>query len=86
MCHKSDREREIRQRNLLTTDEWPSLAAPALVMAHVDAPDDYLQTALTIAELMPNATLYEVHEASHWPHFEQPELFNEVAKSFLRGG
>jgi 2-hydroxy-6-oxonona-2,4-dienedioate hydrolase len=75
---------EIRQRNLLTEQEWAALDAPTLVMAHVDAPDDYLTTAVTIAELMPNATLSEVHGASHWPHFEQPDLFNEVATAFLQ--
>lgn len=76
---------EVRARNLLTTTEWASITAPTLAIAHVDAPDDYLTTARRIVELMPNATLAEIHNASHWPHFEQPDAFNAVALNFLRG-
>jgi 2-hydroxy-6-oxonona-2,4-dienedioate hydrolase len=75
----------VRQRNLLTDDEWAAIAAPALIIAHVDAPDDYLRTGLAIAELMPNATVAEVHHVSHWPQFEQPDVFNTLALDFLSG-
>lgn len=74
---------EIRKRNLLTTDEWSSIATPALIIAHVDSPDAYLETAHAIVELMPNATVVDVHQAAHWPHFEQPTLFNQLAVDFL---
>jgi 2-hydroxy-6-oxonona-2,4-dienedioate hydrolase len=76
---------EIRQRNLLTDDEWAAISAPTLVIAHVDAPDNYLHTGLAIAKMMPNATVAEVHEASHWPQYEQPETFNALALDFLSG-
>ncbi|MEU4169241.1 alpha/beta hydrolase [Streptomyces sp. NPDC026665] len=76
---------EIRRRNLLTSDEWASITAPTLAVAHVDAPDDYLETARTIVTLMPHASLLEIREASHWPHFEQPARFNQAALEFLRG-
>jgi 2-hydroxy-6-oxonona-2,4-dienedioate hydrolase len=76
---------EVRQRNLLTNDEWAAISAPALIIAHVDAPDDYLRTGLAIAEMMPNATVAELHEVSHWPQFEQPDAFNALALDFLSG-
>jgi 2-hydroxy-6-oxonona-2,4-dienedioate hydrolase len=76
---------EVRQRNLLRHDEWAAIAAPALIIAHVDAPDDYLRTGLAIAELMPNATVAELHQVSHWPQFEQPDAFNALALDFLSG-
>lgn len=76
---------EVRQRNLLTDDEWAAIAAPALIIAHVDAPDDYLRTGLAIAELMPNATVAELHQVSHWPQFERPDAFNALALDFLSG-
>lgn len=74
---------EVRQRNLLTNDEWAAIAAPALIIAHVDAPDDYLRTGLAIAEMMPNATIAEMQQVSHWPQFERPEAFNALALDFL---
>lgn len=76
---------EVRQRNLLTNGEWAAITAPALVIAHVDAPDDYLRTGLAIAELMPNATVAEMRQVSHWPQFEQPDAFNALALDFLSG-
>lgn len=77
---------ETRRQNLLTREEWASIAAPTLAIAHVDAPDDYLTTARTIVELIPDASLLEIHRASHWPHFEQPAVFNAAALNFLLKG
>ncbi len=74
---------EVRQRNLLTDDEWAAIAAPTLIIAHVDAPDDYLRTGLAIGELMPNATVAEMRRVSHWPQFESPDVFNALALEFL---
>jgi 2-hydroxy-6-oxonona-2,4-dienedioate hydrolase len=77
---------EVRRRNLLTPDEWASISAPTLIIAHVDAPDDYLTTGRAIAELMPAATVADVPRAGHWPHFEQADVFNAIAADFLRHG
>jgi 2-hydroxy-6-oxonona-2,4-dienedioate hydrolase len=74
---------EVRQRNLITSEEWAAITAPTLIIAHVDSPDDYLKTAFAIATMMPNATLTEVHKVSHWPQFERPDVFNELAIEFL---
>lgn len=77
---------DIRRRNLLTPDEWAAITAPTLIIAHVDAPDDYLTTGRAIAKLIPHATVADVPRAGHWPHFEQAEIFNALAENFLRNG
>lgn len=76
---------EIRARNNLTEAEWRKVAAPTLVVAHVDSPDLYLTTANAVARLLSNATRAEMRETSHWSQFEKPEEFNRIAVDFLRG-
>lgn len=74
---------EVRARNLLSKEEWAAIPVPTLIIAHVDAPDDFLTTAREIEQLIPNARVAEIHQARHWPHFEQPEAFNAAARDFL---
>lgn len=78
-------DKEVRARNNLSEAEWRSIDVPVLIVAHVDAPDLYLETADQIIHLLPNAKRVEMHHTSHWSHFEDPQTFNAIALQFLRG-
>lgn len=77
---------DIRARNNLTEEQWRSIQVPALVVAHVDAPDLYLTSANAVSDLLPNAERVEIHETAHWAQWEQWEAFNRIAIQFLNGG
>lgn len=72
-----------RARNLLTKDEWRSIEAPALVVASGKDHGEYQSTAVQVARLMPHAEVLEMPEVRHWPHFEDPAVFNRAAVEFL---
>ena len=77
-------EPEIRQRNLLSEQEWQSIAAPALVVGSLADKDEYLETARRVSRLMPRAQYVEMEGVGHWPHFEDPGRFNALCLDFLR--
>ncbi len=74
---------EIRERNLISEDEWRKITAPTLVIGSVDDPNIFLDTARKIMTLMPNATYAEMKHVGHWPQFEDPRAFNELNLRFL---
>lgn len=75
---------ETRQRNLLSEEEWAAIGAPALVVASGRDHNEYENTARRVQRLIPGAELLEMPDSRHWPHFEQPDIFNEAAIRFLR--
>jgi pimeloyl-ACP methyl ester carboxylesterase len=76
---------EVRERNLITEDEWAAIAVPVLVIASGKDHNEYQSTARKVAGLIPNARVLEMPQARHWPHFEDPGTFNAAAVRFLRG-
>lgn len=76
---------DIRARNLLSEQEWAAIAVPALVVASGKDHNEYQGTAHRVARLIPRAQLLELPHVRHWPHFEDPELFNGAAVRFLLG-
>jgi pimeloyl-ACP methyl ester carboxylesterase len=76
---------EARDRNLLTEQQWSSIQAPALVVASGQDHGEYQNTAQRVARLIPQADVFEMPDVRHWPHFEDPEAFNEAAIRFLLG-
>jgi pimeloyl-ACP methyl ester carboxylesterase len=78
-------EAEVRDRNLISEDQWRTIAAPALVVASGKDHNEYENTSRRVAALMPNAQLLEMPHVRHWPHFEDPETFNQASLSFLLG-
>ncbi|WP_333674437.1 alpha/beta fold hydrolase [Glutamicibacter sp.] len=68
---------------MLTAEQWSSVNLPLLVIASVDAPNMFLDNAYKIAQLAPQAQLVELEGCDHWPQFEQPEAFHQVALDFL---
>jgi pimeloyl-ACP methyl ester carboxylesterase len=76
---------DVRARNLLSEEQWRSIAAPALVVASGKDHNEYENTSRRVASLMPHAELLEMPHVRHWPHFEDAETFNEAALRFLSG-
>jgi 2-hydroxy-6-oxonona-2,4-dienedioate hydrolase len=75
---------EIRDRNLLTEEEWGRIEAPTLVIASGEG-NEYTDTSRWVAARLPNATLVEMPHVKHWPHWEDAEFFNEASLKFLLG-
>jgi 2-hydroxy-6-oxonona-2,4-dienedioate hydrolase len=76
-------EPEVRDRNLITEKEWGMIDAPTLVIASGKDYSEYESTARRVSVLMPNARVFEMPDVRHWPHFEDPDRFNEAAIEFL---
>lgn len=74
---------DIREQNLLHESEWRAIKAKMLVIASIEDKGDYLKTAYCIGEINPNATVIDMPNVNHWPHFENPEEFNAIAIEFL---
>jgi pimeloyl-ACP methyl ester carboxylesterase len=72
-----------RDRNLLTEAQWSAIKAPTLVVASGKDHGEYQSTARRVAALIPDAEVFDMPEVRHWPHFEDPEAFNEAAVRFL---
>jgi len=76
---------QVRERNLIPPDQWQRIAAPTLVVASGRDHGEYQSTARRVAGLIPNSEVLEMPEVRHWPHFEDPQLFNPAALRFLLG-
>jgi 2-hydroxy-6-oxonona-2,4-dienedioate hydrolase len=74
---------EVYNRNRIPDADWRTLHAPTLVVAAVDHHDVFLDTAKTIAKLIPNASVFEMKNCSHWPQMEDPDTFNKRSLAFL---
>jgi 2-hydroxy-6-oxonona-2,4-dienedioate hydrolase len=75
----------IRDRNLISEDEWKTIQAPAFIVASGKDHNEYENTSRRVAALMPNAELFEMPHVRHWPHFEDPDTFNQASLRFLLG-
>jgi 2-hydroxy-6-oxonona-2,4-dienedioate hydrolase len=73
-----------RERNLIPEADWKAIAVPTLVVASGRDHGEYQSTARRVAELIPDARVLEMPETKHWPHFEDPDVFNAAALEFLR--
>lgn len=77
---------EVRERNLLSEQEWASIQAPSLVIASGKDHNEYQSTANRISEMIPEVEVLNMPHVKHWPHFEDPGTFNEAALTFLGKG
>ena len=75
---------DVRIRNNIPEADWRKIAAPTLVIASVDDKNIWLDTAYELARIIPDVRLVEMREVNHWPHFEEPEIFNRLSLSFLK--
>ncbi|ORB45409.1 alpha/beta hydrolase [Mycobacterium paraseoulense] len=76
---------EARDRNLIAEADWRSISSPVTVVASGRDHGVYQETATSIAALIPDARVLEMPEVRHWPHFEDPDMFNAAAVAFLVG-
>jgi 2-hydroxy-6-oxonona-2,4-dienedioate hydrolase len=74
---------ETRDRNLISEEQWASIEAPTLVVASGKDHGEYQSTARRVADYLPKSEVFEMPEVRHWPHFEDPDAFNEAALRFL---
>jgi 2-hydroxy-6-oxonona-2,4-dienedioate hydrolase len=74
---------EIRERNLISEDEWRRIAAPTLLIGSVDDPNVFLDTARKVSTLIQSPTYVEMKNVGHWPQFEDPQTFNALNLRFL---
>lgn len=78
-------DREIRERNLLADEDWARLTQPALFIASDKDHDEYQSTAYKAAAMTPRGDVAKMPGTAHWPHFEDPDTFNELVLGFLTG-
>jgi len=74
---------EVYNRNRIPEADWRTLRAPTLVVAAVDHRDVFLDTAMALAKLIPNVSVFEMNNCSHWPQMEDPDTFNKRSLAFL---
>ena len=74
---------EVYNRNRIPEADWRTLRAPTLVVAAVDHHDVFLDTAMALAKLIPNVSVFEMKNCSHWPQMEDPDTFNKRSLAFL---
>lgn len=77
-------EPEIRQRNLLTTDQWRAITVPTLVVASAKDHAEYTTTARQVLELLPKGEVLEMPHVAHWAAFEDPDTFLARTIPFLQ--
>jgi 2-hydroxy-6-oxonona-2,4-dienedioate hydrolase len=61
---------DVYTRNRIPDEDWKRLRGPTLVVAAVDHADVFLDTARTIAKLIPNIRVAEMRNCSYWPQME----------------
>lgn len=76
---------EIRQRNLLSADEWGSIVAPTLVLWTSHDPTASVDEGRKISEMIPGARFVVMQDCGHWPQFEKAGEFNQIHLGFLSG-
>jgi 2-hydroxy-6-oxonona-2,4-dienedioate hydrolase len=74
---------EIRQRNMISAEQFGSIKAPTLVLWTSHDPTATPDEGKQIADLIPNSTFVVMNECGHWPQFEDPETFNRIHLDFL---
>jgi len=79
-------EPEIRRRNLILTDEWRAIAAPALVIWTSHDPTAPASVGQEIAALVPGAEFVLMEDCGHWPQFEDSATFDRLHLDFLSRG
>jgi 2-hydroxy-6-oxonona-2,4-dienedioate hydrolase len=78
-------EMETRRRNLLSDDEWRSIAAETLVLWTTHDPTNPPAEGRRISQLIPGAHFIVMNDCGHWPQFEDPNTFNAAHIAFLTG-
>ena len=75
---------EIRQRNLLKTEDLARISAPTLVIWGRENPFADVPEATKMQEAIPGAELELFERCGHGPQHEHADRYNELAIRFLR--
>ncbi len=76
---------DVRERNLVTEEEWRGVDKPIFIILAPDDNPDYTTTGKRIAELAPDVRTLTIEKVKHWAHFEAPDIFNPANLEFLLG-
>ena len=76
-------EVDVRRRNMITNEDLKSIAAPVLVIWTSADPSGPPSAGMELAGTLPRGRFHLMHDAGHWPQWEQPEQFNQVVLDFL---
>jgi 2-hydroxy-6-oxonona-2,4-dienedioate hydrolase len=76
---------EIRQRNLMTANDYGAITAPTLVLWTSDDPTADTTEGRRISEMIPGARFEVMEGCGHWPQYEDPKTFNRLHIDFLLG-
>jgi 2-hydroxy-6-oxonona-2,4-dienedioate hydrolase len=75
-------DHELRIRNSFTREELRSVRQPVLGVCEVN--DRLLPMTQAMFRCLSNGRLVRVDGVGHWPHYEAPHQFNDLALEFLR--
>jgi 2-hydroxy-6-oxonona-2,4-dienedioate hydrolase len=76
---------EIRQRNLMSSNDYSAIEAPTLVLWTSDDPTADTTEGRRISEMIPGARFEVMEGCGHWPQYEDPKTFNRLHIDFLLG-
>lgn len=70
-------------RTALSSEELQTLRAPVLIVWTEENPLQGLETAMRVAQLIPDAEVVTLSESAMWPQFDESDRFNDVILSWL---
>jgi 2-hydroxy-6-oxonona-2,4-dienedioate hydrolase/2-hydroxy-6-oxo-6-(2'-carboxyphenyl)-hexa-2,4-dienoate hydrolase len=70
--------------SMLTERDLAKINNPALIIWTDHNPTTPAAVGERVSHIMPNARFAMVHDAAHWPMFEQPAIVNKMLASFLK--
>jgi 2-hydroxy-6-oxonona-2,4-dienedioate hydrolase len=76
---------EIRDRNLVSADDYGRIAAPTMVLWTSDDPTADVTEGKRIASMIPGASFVVMDGCGHWPQYEDASTFDRIHTDFLLG-
>jgi 2-hydroxy-6-oxonona-2,4-dienedioate hydrolase len=74
---------EIRQRNLLTTEQMGRISCPTLIVWGRQNPFGDVPEARAMHEAIPGSQLELFDDCGHWPQHERADVYNPLSLEFL---
>lgn len=75
---------EIRQRNLMRSEQLQTITAPTLIIWGRNNPFGDVPEATKMHEDIPGSRLELFDDCGHWPQHERDDLYNPLAIAFLK--
>ncbi|MFC9835525.1 alpha/beta fold hydrolase [Rhodococcus sp. NPDC127530] len=75
---------QIRERNLLTADDYGRIVAPTMVLWTSDDPTADVTEGKRIASMIHGAAFVVMDGCGHWPQYEDADTFDRIHVDFLR--